>query len=32
MRKFRDFVDTNELKELYMHERRFTWSMREIRI
>ena len=26
MRKFKAFVDNNELKELYMHGRRFTWS------
>lgn len=26
MNKFRRFVDDNELKELYMHGRRFTWS------
>lgn len=26
MSKFRDFVDNNELKEVYMHGRRFTWS------
>ncbi|XP_073362867.1 uncharacterized protein [Aegilops tauschii subsp. strangulata] len=26
MNKFRSFVDSNELKELYMHGRRFTWS------
>lgn len=26
MNKFRSFVDNNELKELYMHGRRFTWS------
>ena len=26
MRKFKTFVDNNELKELYMHGTRFTWS------
>ena len=26
MRRFRMFVDNNELKEIYMHGRRFTWS------
>lgn len=26
MGKFRDFIDDNELKELYMHGRRFTWT------
>lgn len=26
MNRFRDFVDNNELKELYMHGRRFTWT------
>ncbi|XP_073360330.1 uncharacterized protein [Aegilops tauschii subsp. strangulata] len=26
MRKFREFIDDNELKELYMHGRRFTWT------
>ena len=26
MGKFRAFVDNNELKEVYMHGRRFTWS------
>lgn len=26
MNKFRCFIDDNELKELYMHGRRFTWS------
>ncbi|XP_073363332.1 uncharacterized protein [Aegilops tauschii subsp. strangulata] len=26
MGKFRDFVDDHELKEMYMHGRRFTWS------
>lgn len=26
MNKFRSFVDNNELKELHMHGRRFTWS------
>ena len=25
MRKFKSFVDNNELKELYMHGRHFTW-------
>lgn len=26
MRKFREFVEEHELKELYMHDRRFTWT------
>ncbi|XP_073355090.1 uncharacterized protein [Aegilops tauschii subsp. strangulata] len=26
MSKFRDFVDEHELKEMYMHGRRYTWS------
>ena len=26
MAKFRSFIDSNELKEVYMHGRRFTWS------
>ena len=26
MGKFRDFVDDHELKEMYMHGRRYTWS------
>jgi exonuclease III len=26
MNRFRAFVDNNELKELYMHGRRFTWT------
>lgn len=26
MTKFQNFVDDHELKEQYMHDRRFTWS------
>lgn len=24
--KFRDFIENNELKDLYMHDRWFTWT------